>query len=78
MRGNALAYADPGLYQPRREGVPRMPPADSPGFIRSEWQGLVRLPESGAVVFSIRTHVVPRSSLSQAEELAFAAWCARH
>jgi dimethylamine monooxygenase subunit A len=78
MRGNALAYADPTLFQPRREGDPRVPPAGEPQFIRSELQGLVRLPESEAVVFSIRTHVVDRESLSEAEATAFAAWTARN
>lgn len=74
MRGNALAYADPDLHHPRREGDPRVPPVGPPAYIRAERQGLLRLPESGAVVFSIRTYLVRRAVLTAEEEAAFAAW----
>lgn len=74
MRGNALAYADPALFQPRREGAPRVPPAGPPTYIRSERQCLIRLPVSGAVVFSIQTYVVDRQVLSADEARAFADW----
>lgn len=67
-RMNALVYRDPTLHQPRREGDPR---TDRRGgaFVRAERQCLIRLPETGAVVFAIHTYVVPISSLSP-EELA--------
>jgi dimethylamine monooxygenase subunit A len=74
MRGNALAYADPTLHQPRPEGAPRVPPVGPPAYIRAERQCLIRLPVSGAVVFSIQTYVVDRSVLSRAEAQAFADW----
>ena len=67
-RWNALYYADPELHQPRSEGARRARPVD-PGFLRSERQCLVRLPESRAVVFSIHTFVVARGSLPDAEWL---------
>lgn len=74
MRGNALAYADPALHQPRPEGAPRPPPVKPPVFIRAERQCLIRLPVSGAVVFSIQTYVVERAVLSLDEAAGFDAW----
>lgn len=52
-RFNRLTYVEADLHQPRRkneEGVPI--------FTRSERQCIVRLPQTGAVVFSIHTFVV--------------------
>jgi hypothetical protein len=67
-RANALVYRDPTLHQPRREADPRI---DRHGgsFVRSERQVLRRLPQTGAVVFSIHTYVVRIETLSP-EELA--------
>lgn len=62
MRGNALRYADPALHQPRREAEPR-PSVPDPGYVRAERQCLLRLPATGAVVFSIQTYVVERDAL---------------
>lgn len=57
VRANRLEYADFRLFQPRREADP--PPRDPvPRYIRSERQSLRRLPETGAIVFSIHTYVV--------------------
>ncbi|HBS48733.1 MAG TPA: DUF3445 domain-containing protein [Rhodobacteraceae bacterium] len=63
-RFNALWYDDPALHQPRREGARRDPvdPATA-RYLRSEWQCLVRLPETGAVVFSIHTYVLSRETV---------------
>ncbi|MCC5969759.1 MAG: DUF3445 domain-containing protein [Pararhodobacter sp.] len=72
-RGNALDYADPALYQPRQEGEIRPAPAGEKAFIRSERQCLLRLPQSRAVVFSIHTYLVHRSTLSPDEDRAFRA-----
>lgn len=69
-RGNALAYADPALFQPRRESDPRHPPAAAP-YLRSERQTLMRLPRSGAVVFSIHTFVILRSQMPEEAQRAF-------
>ena len=71
-RANVLAYATPELFAPRTEADPRPQPAGHGRFIRSERQCLVKLPRSGAVVFSIHTAVVARTALSPAEAAAFA------
>ncbi len=71
-RANALAYADPALFQPRREGEAK-PPSGPKAYLRSERQCLLRLPETRAVVFSIHTYLVRRDTLSADEEAAFAA-----
>ncbi|QBF32706.1 DUF3445 domain-containing protein [Thalassococcus sp. S3] len=59
-RFNRLWYADPELYQPRSAVEPRRIEAgatDAP-FLRSERQSIVRLPQSGAVIFAIHTYVL--------------------
>ncbi|MCE8536243.1 DUF3445 domain-containing protein [Ruegeria pomeroyi] len=60
-RFNALWYADAELHQPRsihdRRSAPV--PADA-GYLRSERQCILRLPETRAVVFSIHTYVLAR------------------
>ena len=70
-RANALDYGDPALHQPRREGEETRRDTTRTGFIRSERQCLLRLPRSGAVVFSIHTYVVRRDCLNAEEEAAF-------
>lgn len=62
MRANHLAYEDPSLFQPRKEAEPRQ--QDAPKFMRVERQCLLRLPVTGAVVFSIHTYVVPLACVS--------------
>ena len=58
-RFNALYYEDPNLFQPRRENRPRRKPApNKANYFRSERQTLVKLPESGAIIFGIHTFVV--------------------
>ena len=65
MRYNALLYADPTLHQPRREEEVRTrPPASEKVFLRSERQCLLRLPVTGAVLFSIHTFVVRVADLT--------------
>lgn len=51
-RFNRLSYADADLHQPYRKTEP------GEDFIRSERQCILRLPRTGAVVFSIHTFVV--------------------
>lgn len=63
-RANALIYDDPSLFQPRAQGEARRDPGAEAPFIRSERQCITRLGRSGAVIFSIHTTVVARSSLS--------------
>ncbi len=62
-RYNALLYDDPTLFQPRLEGVPRPMPVHAP-YLRSERQCLVRLKKTGAVLFSIHTHIIAAESLT--------------
>ncbi len=57
IRANRLAYTDFRLFQPRREADPR-PSSPDPRYIRSERQCLLRLPKTGAIVFTIHTYVV--------------------
>ena len=69
-RANCLLYSDPELFQPRREGDPR-PLADGPPYwVRVERQCLLKLPASGAVLFSIHTCQVPLDSLGAADRRA--------
>ncbi len=70
-RANVLDYADPALYQPRREGETKPTGTRDKAFIRSERQCLLRLPKSRAVVFSIHTYLVHRASLPVEAEAAF-------
>ncbi|MCC5986969.1 MAG: DUF3445 domain-containing protein [Pararhodobacter sp.] len=70
-RANALAYADPALYQPRREGETRQQGNGQGGYLRSERQCLLRLPRTGAVVFSIHTYQIARSLLSPEQNSAY-------
>lgn len=58
-RANWLTYRDPDLFHPLREGEdkPAAPPGG--GYLRSERQSFLKLPESGAVVFGIHTYVLP-------------------
>ncbi|MDE3080454.1 MAG: DUF3445 domain-containing protein [Paracoccaceae bacterium] len=63
-RANALLYADPTLHHPRTEAAPRVKPVGEAPFIRSERQGLVRLPVTQAVVFSIHTYLIRKESLT--------------
>ena len=64
MRANHLTYRDAELFQPRREDNRRK--TDGPSFMRVERQCLLKLPRTGAVVFSIHTYVVPLSQLDPA------------
>ena len=72
MRMNALTYADPCLFQPRGEGTRRDINAPAT-YLRSERQCLVRLPQTGAVLFSIHTYVVPLGSLTREDRLCLSA-----
>ncbi len=59
-RANLLRYDSPALFQPHTESAPRpVGTPDSP-FERSERQTVLRLPGTGAVVFSIHTTMIRR------------------
>lgn len=70
-RMNALVYDDPTLHQPRREGTSRPRPVEG-RYMRCERQCLVRLPVTGAVLFSIHTYVVPVAALDLAAQAGMA------
>ncbi|MGV8987333.1 MAG: heme-dependent oxidative N-demethylase family protein [Cypionkella sp.] len=71
-RMNALLYADPALHQPKSETNLR-PRIGARDYLRAERQCLLRLPDSGAVVFSIHTYVVKAATLTEAERVALIA-----
>lgn len=62
-RANALLYANPALFQPERAAPGTPEAAAPPRYFRTERQCLVRLPQSGAVVFSIQTYVMALADL---------------
>ena len=58
-RFKALYYEDPNLFQPRSVNQPRRKPAPNKvKYFRSERQTIIKLPESGAIIFGIHTFVV--------------------
>ena len=63
-RANYLIYADPDLHQPRSVSDRRKVSPSDRRWMRVERQCLVRLPKTGAVVFTIHSYVVPLESLS--------------
>lgn len=63
-RFNALWYRDAKLFQPRRSDARRaLVEQEKAGFLRSELQSILRLPQSRAVVFSIHTRVLRRADV---------------
>ena len=69
-RCNALLYNDPAPRQPRREGEQKPFDPEAPVYVRIERQCLMRLPESGAIVFSIHTSVTPRTAMPEEDQRA--------
>ena len=58
-RWNRLWYHDPELFQPRSAQDRREKPAEEARhFLRSERQCLLRMPQTGCVMFTIHTYVV--------------------
>lgn len=65
-RFNALWYADYRLHQPRSAHDRRDERfAKTAGYMRSERQSILRLPTTGAAVFSIHTFVVDRADITE-------------
>lgn len=67
-RANCLLYADASLHQPRAEAAPRDKAEITGPYVRTERQCLLRLPQTGAVVFSIHTTVLYRAGLSPSDQ----------
>lgn len=61
-RMNHNLYADAALFHPRSEATPRSDAA--PQYLRAERQCLLRLPKTGAVLFTIHTYVLPLNALA--------------
>lgn len=73
-RANAHLYRDPDLYTPKREAdPPRRCGLAEARYVRSEYQTLRRLPESGAVVFAIHTRMVPIERLTEEQRATLGA-----
>jgi hypothetical protein len=70
MRANLLLYGDADLHNPRREFERHRPLPGRARFVRVERQCLVKLPVTGAVVFSIHTFVVRREALTPEQDAA--------
>jgi len=62
-RMNALVYVNPDLHQPGFENAPRTARRNGE-YVRAERQTLLRLPQTGAVLFAIHTYVVRLDSLT--------------
>lgn len=77
MRSNCLPYSDASLFQMRSENDRREQSGPTAEYARFERQCLVRLPETGAVAFSIHTTVVERRKLTRLEQEAIAGYFAR-
>lgn len=72
-RRNWFVHHDPQLHQPEPPPAPDPVPAPPDGlWLRSERQTLRRLPESGAVLFTIRTQQVPLAGVAGRPDLAVA------
>ena len=71
-RANAHHSRAP-LFNPVSEAVQKTPGAASMPYVRAERQCLLRLTETGAVVFSIHTYRVRKTDLTEALSRGFAA-----
>lgn len=71
-RVNVLPQPTSDLFCPRREGQSKDVTTVPPRFVRSERQSLMRLPDTGAVVFSIHTYLLRHSDLTDAQQDAMA------
>lgn len=67
-RANAHLEDSPELFAVRDETTPHATKSANPRYLRSERQTLMRLPASGAVVFSIHTWMVEVENLTLAQQ----------
>lgn len=68
-RQNALLYRSPDLFHPRSEAQPRVTADIRPDYLRSERQCILRLPRTGAILFSIHTYMLRFADLA-ADQIA--------
>jgi hypothetical protein len=66
-RANVILNVEAGLFLPRREAEAHDAPRAPAAFVRVERQTLLRLPRTGAIVFSIHTFKVRSASLTPAQ-----------
>ena len=71
-RANFLIYTDPDLYQPMSETLDIQRKPGAPRYVRAERQTLRRLPQTGAIIFSIHTYLYPASALTADAHAALA------
>lgn len=70
-RANAFAYDHARLFTPRREDDPPRKVDGEIRFVRSERQVIKKLPQTGAIVFSIHTFIVPIENLTHDQAESF-------
>lgn len=70
-RVNVLPYPDATLYRPSGEGLPR-DRVVAARYLRSERQTVLRLPQTGAVLFAVHTWIVPVDALTPEQRLGSA------
>ncbi|MEM9247474.1 MAG: DUF3445 domain-containing protein [Pseudomonadota bacterium] len=73
-RMNCLPSVVPDLFTPQTEADEAAHSDPHGPYLRSERQCLWRLPETGAVAFSIQTRMVRRSDLTPAQRAGYARW----
>jgi len=78
MRMNALPTDQPWLFTPAREADSTEVLDAGLPYLRSERQVFVRLPRTGAIVFSIQTRLLPRQALTPAQADGLATYLAEH
>ncbi len=75
-RVNWLVHATAALHLPKAAAVKTaqvaVPSPDAPLYLRTERQSLTRLPQTGAVVFGIKTSICPLEALKPSEAAALA------
>ena len=68
FRVNTLIYSDPNLHQPRTMSARRSISKNNKLWVRSEFQSLIRLQTTKAVIFGIHNTIVPLETLSKTQK----------
>ena len=68
FRVNTLIYSDPNLHQPRTMSARRSISKNNKLWVRSEFQSLIRLQLTKAVIFGIHNTIVPLEMLSKTQK----------